>query len=275
MFGRRENGRSVLGRRLIVALGGTLVLLAGLPAAESSAALAQPAVVCPLETAAVTTCCGPPVYSPDRVATSVCCAGAGAGQARCCGTGAACISPLTISSSADPSLAGRPVTVSGRLVGASSGTAITLWQLAPGQSGFAQVAHTTTDSTGGYSFRRSPDTTREFYVASSGMRSTTLRQYVEAVVSLRTSGRRARVGRKLTLTGTVFPEHRGGLVQLQLRGAHGAWLALASARLRLGSRFTITLVLRTAGGHQLRVLLPGNAQNQTSASVPVTVTVTR
>ncbi len=171
-------------RRLLVALVLVLTFLA-LGAWSGSAG----AIVCP-EASDNAPCCGP--VTPNSGPPSGCCPASCCGSAACCGGGAAepaCPAvQLTISSSPDPSVAGRRVTHLRRLAGASSGTAVDLWQELPGQSSFHRVAQTTTDSSGGYTFVRGAgvvQTNASWYTTSGGATSRTLVQQVGAVVQLR------------------------------------------------------------------------------------------
>src|SRR5690242_13856733 len=139
-------------RRLLVLLVLLLTFLA-LGAWSGSAG----AIVCPEASDNAFTCCGP--VTPNPGPSSGCCPSPCCGSSPCCaaagGAEPACpVVQLTISASPNPSVAGLPLTISGRLQSGASGRAVDLWQELPGQSTFKRVAQTTTDGSGGYKFAR-------------------------------------------------------------------------------------------------------------------------
>jgi hypothetical protein len=222
-------------------------------------------IVCPVPARAVTPCCGPPVAAGD--AAPGCC------PSSCCAASDLAFpcpaSRLTISSSPNPSLDGRPFTITGRLIGGSSGTTVALWQKLPGQSAFTRVAHTTTDAGGDYKIVRSVPTNVSWYASSGTARSGTVLQRVRAQVKL-VSWRI--VGGLLTLNGRVSPSHRGERISFQKHTASG-WRTIATAGIGRLSKFTVRHRFAHKGKVVLRVLFGGDARNMQSASAPLRLTI--
>jgi hypothetical protein len=234
------------------------------------------AIVCPEATDNVT-CCGP--VTPNPGPPSGCCPASCCSSASCCGGGAAepaCpVVQLTISSSPDPSVAGRRVTISGGLAGASSGTAVDLWQELPGQSSFHRVAQTTTNSSGRYAFARGAgvvETNTSWYTTSGGATSRTLVQQVGAVVQLQSSSAHPATGKAVTLSGRVSPAHAGERILLQKRTKQG-WRTIASTALGSGSRFALRHRFAHSGTLVLRALLRADRRNTQSASSALPISV--
>jgi hypothetical protein len=227
---------------------------------------AAPAVICPLEpNSTVTTCCGPPVVTASS--TVPCCRyAARAAAIPCCGpltvaraSAIACpVLELTISSSPDPSTAGRLVTISGRWAGATSGATVVLWQKLPGSKVFKDVAHATSSSSGQYQFARSGvETNREWYVTVSGVRSLTIEQRVRAVVTLASSA--------TGFSGRVTPDHGGERVLFESEAAN-SWIVIARPRLTRASSYSWGPVRRGV----FRTVVPRDRRNIRSVS-PVVV----
>jgi hypothetical protein len=218
-------------------------------------------IVCPLESnSMVTTCCGPPVATAAAIPCCLPTAGTRSPAIACPVLG------LTISAQPDPSTAGGRVTVSGRWVGGTAGQTISLWEKLPGQSRFRDVAHTATDSSGGYQFVRNEiKRNREWYVTSaSGLRSVTVGQRVRVVVTLGVAGLRAH--------GRVTPGHAGERVLLEQRRLAPAtgWAVIARPRLSASSRYSVKLP--GSGQVEFRTVFPGDSRNIRSVSREFKVT---
>jgi hypothetical protein len=210
-------------------------------------------IICPLEPGGTVTntCCGPPVATAARASAIPCCRTASA---------IACpVLALTISSSSNPSIAGKRVTISGQWSGGTSGHLVELWQELPGASTFTRVAQTTTGAVGHYQFVRSGiETNRQFYVTMAGLRSMTLGQRVRAVVTLTLSGLRAR--------GHVGPDHAGERVLLEQRKLAPAsgWSVIARPLLSADSTYSVRLP--GSGQIDFRTVFRGDRRNVRSVS---------
>jgi hypothetical protein len=184
---------------------------------------------------------------------------------------------VTISSSPDPSTAGAKVVIAGAVVGNPvAGTQVVLWRELAHQSGFQQLAHTTTDSSGRYSFTLKRGTVmsdQAWYVTAGALQSTTVHQQVAAVVALASSARSTVAGHAIVLRGHVTPSHARQVVLVEVRRG-GAWHVIARPRLGAGSSYSVSHRFAQPGKVVLRVVLPGDSRNVQSASHTVTVTVT-
>jgi hypothetical protein len=172
---------------------------------------------------------------------------------------------LTIFSSPDPSVAGRKVTVTGRVLSGGSGKRVELWQKLPGQSKFTRVAQTTTNASGDYTIVRSAGTVQmnaSWYATSAGATSATLVQRVRAQVKLLSWGV---AGALAKLNGVVSPSHRGERMALQQRTAKG-WRTVGSTVIGRLSKFTLRHRFAHKGKVVLRALFGGDTRNTQSAS---------
>ncbi len=187
----------------------------------------------------------------------------------CCpGNAALCVMGLSISSSPNPSTAPRKVLISGRLLsGVSSSGPVVVWERLPGQSQFHRLLQQTPDSTGQYSARVAPTTNREWYASANGMRSITVQQQVEAVVTLSAS---ASKNGSVTLRARVSPTHAHERVMLEARSGSG-WKVIARARLDKHSRLRMKLAAPSSGQMVLEAVLPGDSRNVQSSSAPITL----
>ncbi len=152
-----------------------------------------------------------------------------------------------------------------------------LWREIAHQSSFQQVAQTTTDSAGRYSFTLKRGTVmadQAWYVTADGMRSSTLRQQVAAVVALAAATRSTVVGQAVVLHGHVTPSHAGQVVLVEVFSG-GAWHAIARPRLGRGSSYSVSHRFSQPGKVVLRVVLPADSRNARSTSPRVAVTVKR
>jgi phospholipase C len=173
---------------------------------------------------------------------------------------------ISIQSSSNPSTAGKPIILSGRLLGAPKASAtVTLWQLLPGQRGFRSVLKTKTEAHGAYVIPlASVNTNRRWYVTSSGVRSRTIHQRVRALITLAPSENLPLPGDRVVLSGHVTPSHSGARVAIEQFGAHG-WRVLARRRLNRGSNYAASHKFG-AGKTRLRVMMAADARNIGSSS---------
>ncbi len=228
---------------------------------------AAPIVICPVAGATngpdpggVVTCCGPPVVqsaSPTIVPPIGCCPG-----------NAMCVAMLSINSAPNPSTELQNVVISGRVPSTSPpATNVELWQQLPGQTQFQQLLSQPTDGSGNYAITQTPATNRQWYVTADSLRSVTIQQQVQAVVTLAASGHS---GGKVMFTGGVSPSHAHQRVMLEARSGSG-WTVIARPRLDGHSRLHLGF-LALFGKHMvLQAVLPGDSRNVRSSSAPVTV----
>jgi hypothetical protein len=235
-----------------------------------SAAAATPAsrlIVCPLARARFITCCGPPVANGTAVTPIQ--------PSFCCPPIALCAIGLTIDSTPDPSTAGGPITISGRLLGlAQPGTPVVLWSMLPDQR-LHRVLQTSTNAAGEYAIVRGPgavETNRQWYVTARGSRSRTVTQSVHALVTLVASAPGAAPGDRLTFSGHVRPADAGRRVLLEQHSDRG-WLVIARPRLGRASSFTVDHAFAHDGSTEVRVVLPGDVRNLRSSSAVLRIAV--
>ena len=150
-----------------------------------------------------------------------------------------------------------------------------LWRKLSGQSSFHQIARTTTDSAGQYTFTMKPGSVnadQQFYVTANGMTSPTVQQQVDALVGLVAASHTVTAGRPMALSGHVTPSHAGQVVLIEQRRG-GSWAVIGRPRLSHASNYTMTHKFARSGSVKLRTVLPGDARNNRSNSPTLTVTV--
>jgi hypothetical protein len=158
----------------------------------------------------------------------------------------------------------------------TAGAQVALWRESAGQSTFQQIAQTTTDSSGRYTFTLKRGVVladQAWYVTSGAMRSATLDQHVRALVGLVASERSMIAGQKVVLRGHVTPSHAGEVVLIE-QSHGGAWRVITLARLSKGSNYTFSHRFTQTGRSKLRVVLQGDARNVQSISRVFTLNVT-
>jgi hypothetical protein len=289
-------------RRSIVPLSLLLAAVAALwvLALAGPAGASSPRIACPAQSPQVVPCCPVPPGAATGSPQPICCpAGSPCCNTTCCTTtcctttcctttcctttSGPCCTPtpcstgsLTIGSTPNPSRAGRKVVINGAFAGTpASGAQVALWREAAGQSTFKQVATTTTDSAGKYTFMLQGATVmadQAWYVTANGFQSATLHQLVEAIVALSTSTHSATAGQPLVLRGHVSPSHAGESVLVEQKRGQ-AWRVMGRARLSRGSNYTFSHRFAQKGTVKLRAVLPADARNGASSSPTVTVAV--
>jgi hypothetical protein len=169
------------------------------------------------------------------------------------------------------------VVISGALssnIAPIAGATVVLWSELSGQSTFGQVAQTTTNSAGRYTFtlkRGMVTADQQWYVTANGVRSPTLQQHVKALVGL-TGLHTAVVGQAMLLRGHVTPSHAGQVVLIELRNG-SQWTVIARPRLGHASSYGVMYRFKRSGTADLKAVLPGDAHNDTSGSPTLAVTV--
>lgn len=247
--------------------------------------------VCPQ----IVPCCPVPVSSPPSRANvaPTCCPQGGSccGTTACCPSGTCCTTvtccpatacpagSLSIASSANPSTAGRKVVVSGVLSASSaSGAQVVLWRELSGQSSFAQLAQTTTDSSGHYAFTLKAGTVmtdQAWYVTSGSNRSATINQRVRAAVGLTASTHTITRGHAVGLHGTVAPSHAGQVILIEEKSgsATRAWHVIARPRLSKRSTYSLSHSFAQSGKTELKAVLGTSTRNIASSSPVLILTV--
>jgi hypothetical protein len=240
---------------VVLAAGGGVAVAAGSAPAQSRSHM----IVCPLEPndTITTTCCGPPVVT----------AAASPAAFVCCGTPQPIDCPLglTLSSSADPSMAGQKITLTGRWPGGTAGQTVELFQGLPGAKTFSKVAHTKTSSLGDFKFvRKGVETNRKWYVKVGSEQSLTIAQQVKAVV-------------KLTRAFDVHvkPNHACEQVLVQRRAGH-SWknagrMEIAGRVVTGGGGRFCGSFFGVLGGGEFRAVFPGDVRNIRSVSNVITL----
>ena len=158
----------------------------------------------------------------------------------------------------------------------AAGAQVALWREAAGQSSFQQVAQTTTDSSGAYTFTLARGVVladQAWYVTSGALRSATIDQQVRALVGLVTAKRSMVAGQQVVLHGHVTPSHPGEPVLIE-QSHGGGWRVIALARLSKGSNYTFSHRFTQTGRTKMRAVLQGDTRNVQSISPVLTLTVT-
>jgi hypothetical protein len=184
-----------------------------------------------------------------------------------------CVVGLTITTAPNPSSDGQAVTISGRLLDSRPAHAVVLlWRRLPGNRRFRATEATRTNRSGQYSMTALIDGNRWWYVTARGLRSRTVHQRVQAVITLTSSETRAAPGDQVLFMGSVEPPHPGEQMVLEQLGPTG-WQPVAQGSLDGTSTFSISYAFPTNGTYQLRAYLHWGARNINSYSPPVTVVV--
>jgi hypothetical protein len=281
--------RLLVSLALLLAATATIWVTASPGAAAPSARAAQIACpdlspCCPVppdvatgSPAQATDCCLGPTTTVSCCPIADCCV-----TTACCPTASTCCTSscptgdLTIGASPDPSVSGRKVVISGVLSASpAAGAQVDLWRERAGQSTFQQVAQTTTNTSGDYSFTRgagSVQVDQAWYVTSGTLRSGTIDQLVKAVVSLVPSSRSMIAGQSVVLSGHVTPSHAGEVVLIEQSHA-GGWRVIARPRLSKSSNYTFSHRLTHTGRTKLRAVLGADTRNVQSFSPVLTLTV--
>jgi 5-hydroxyisourate hydrolase-like protein (transthyretin family) len=157
----------------------------------------------------------------------------------------------------------------------ASGVTVALWREQAGQSSFHQVATTTTDSSGHYTFALKRGTVmadQAWYATADSLRSATIDQQVRALVALVSSSHTPAAGDAIALHGNVSPSHAGAVVLIEQRRG-STWRVIARPRLSKGSSYSISHRFAHAGKAELRAVLARSARNLASTSPTVSLTV--
>lgn len=171
---------------------------------------------------------------------------------------------------------GSPATVSGRLTGNNNANRnVTLAEDPfPYGDGFANLATTTTDGSGNYSFRQAPASNRNYRV-TAGPEQAFTGVRVSIGVTLAVSDSTPADNATVRFSGFVLPAHNGRTVLIQRRTSTGFWRVVRRAGLLAAtngrSRYSTALVVRGSGRYRARVLGDGDHLTGTSRSRFLTV----
>jgi|HubBroStandDraft_6_1064221.scaffolds.fasta_scaffold03240_2 phospholipase C len=180
---------------------------------------------------------------------------------------------LTVTSAPNPSTDGQTVTIAGRLTAPHHSHAVVLlWRRLPGQRRFHPTAATRANHAGRYAITVRVDGNRWWYLTSRGLRSRTVHQRVQALVSLAASETKAAPGDQVAFTGSVSPWHPGWQIVLQ-ELATGGWQTVAQGALNGASAFSVGYAFPADGMYQVRAYLRWGAKNINSYSPAVTIVV--
>jgi hypothetical protein len=189
---------------------------------------------------------------------------------------------LTINATPNPSFAGDPMLIYGRLnLPSPGGQTIRLFHRVNPAAKFTFARQTTTDAAGFYEFTRADGvvtTNRNWFVRGPGStHSRTVHERVSALLTLAASTAVGLTNRPITFSGSISPTvvHVGErvVVQTLLGDAGDGWSAIGSGVIGSGSTYTISHRFLQPGDHELRILFGGDARNVASESDPVTISV--
>ena len=146
---------------------------------------------------------------------------------------------ITIVSVFDPITFGERAFVNGQFVGDDDqgGQTVTLQELPfPFTAPWVDVATTTTDYLGYYSFKRVPAASTHYRTVWNGQ--VVSEKEVQVGVAPRIALSAAAAGRaSVRVSGTLAPAHTGQLITIQRRNPSGTWTTIASPQLRGGTKF--------------------------------------
>jgi hypothetical protein len=178
---------------------------------------------------------------------------------------------LTIQTNADPISYGQGVRITG--VAAGSAQQVTLFARTPG-SGFVEVAHRATDTSGNYDFEVSPLRSTFYRVSDATATSTELYEGVEFALATATLPEAAATGQELTFSGTLAPAYVGQVVFLEREGAAGInFHVVETATVRADSSYSIVYTFYHVCSCVMRIRAPASSENQASTSAPFSVVV--
>jgi hypothetical protein len=182
----------------------------------------------------------------------------------------AAANPLTVTFGAATVISGK---LSGRNVG---GQRVTLAEDPyPYGDGFRDVVTTTTDANGNYSFRRTPESNRNYRVSVGNQRAFTGVR-VRTRLTLGVSDSTPSDGEIVRFAGLVYPKHDGRIVLLQRRRADGTWATVARTTTRSAatgdrSRFSRRYRIGRTGTFRVRMGSDGDHVTGTSRTRRLTV----
>lgn len=191
---------------------------------------------------------------------------------------------FTINTSASIINAGSSATISGVLylpatTTADPGVSVTLWARQIGAARAFPVKSSVTAADGSYSFTVSPQHNTNYFVQTTFRppayrRTAVLFEGARDVVSLQASSPSTPVGQRITLSGSVFPDKAGDLIELQRLGKDGDYHTVALGVINRSSAYRFVWRFGNTGTFTFRTRVPEDEQNVSGSSSPVVVTVT-
>ncbi len=184
---------------------------------------------------------------------------------------------LTLSITPNPSVAGQPVALTGRLTGSGvGGRRVVLWHRLTGERRFRPVRAVYTTPQGRYTLTRGAGQTihnGSWYAQAVGRRSPVVAQRVQAVMTLADDNPVQQPGQPVRFSITVAPRHAGERVLLQQVLGPNAVRTIASVRLDGASRATTIQRFTAQSAMRIRAQLPGGRRNARSTTPSVLVTI--
>ena len=178
----------------------------------------------------------------------------------------------TIAVSAPAVTFGKAATVSGTT---TANTAVTLRGDAyPFNNAFAQVAKTTSNAAGAYSFTVTPNTSTHYRAEVRKAQSAVAALAVRWKVTRKVSTKHPKRGSRVLFSGLVSPAHVGGTAAIQRRTG-GVWKTVKNATLAAStatsSAYSARVRVRSTGTYRVRVEGDGAHDAGNSSKVKLTV----
>lgn len=178
---------------------------------------------------------------------------------------------LSIQASVDPLVYGQSLTISGVAAGAA-GQPVTLLAHTAGGA-FAEVAKTTTEADGDYTFTQMPLQSTYYRVSDATAQSTTLVEGVAFALTSAPPPSTAEAGRLVSFSGTLSPAPVGQIVYLEREYPSGiGFHVIGETKVTANSEYLIEQAFDKAT-LVLRLRAPGNNQFLETTSAPFTITV--
>jgi hypothetical protein len=179
---------------------------------------------------------------------------------------------VTIAASAAKVTFGKQVVVSGTT---AANTAVTLRGDAfPYNNSFGQIAKTTSNAAGAYSFTVTPDSSTHYRADVKKSKSPVASVLVRWKVTRSVSTKHPKRGSRVLFTGTVSPAHTGGTVKLQRRRS-GVYRTIKTATLAAASptssSYSVRVRVRRTGFYRVRCESDGAHEAGNSRRVKLTV----
>jgi hypothetical protein len=187
---------------------------------------------------------------------------------------------FTINGSSQALVNGQSETITGTLYANGSTTtaqpnvSVTLYGRDAGSGGFKALQTAQTNSSGDYTFTTMP-VHNTVYRVVAGAKEMTANLFVgvQDVVTASASATTTMVGRPITISGTVTPDHTGHVVYLEKQNTAGQWVVIKAGTVSSGSQYQFSFTPGLAGTKNLRVQITGGPWNLGGVSPTVVVTV--
>lgn len=186
---------------------------------------------------------------------------------------------FTINGSSQALVNGQTETISGTLYADGSTTTVqpnvdvTLYGR-DASGGFKALQSAPTNGSGDYSFTTMPIHNTVYRVVAGGKEMTAdLFVGVQDVLTATASATTTTVGGKVTISGTVTPDHSGHVLYLQKQDTAGQWVDIQAGQLTNGSQYSFSFTPGMAGTKNLRVQITGGPWNVGGISPTIVLTV--